>query len=941
MDLKEDSPPYVFDYYLGSNNGDDYVPPPFFYAKDIWGYYNGNNTVDNNGNPIDLTTPLSKLSFNQLGTICFFQGLNAAPILNPKAGYAQNGLLKEIIYPTGGALTYQYAQNTGTFIGATSSGMVGGVHVVQTSSTDGGYSNGCGNPITTQYNYVMNGPGSASSLWGLEQPVNGMVSNNYYAEEYVTWHWSFPSCLVTCCKWHYIYPGTLSQDQTVSLEGMQEFMAAIAPYLDVLSDIGDAVDVINVFLDPTPAAVAAIIVDIIVSLVDIIDSCQRYTDNNPNTVFFNFDLHGISPLPAQFKRVEIVEGSGTIGKTVEEFTSSDDYPVWYPTDLSFSAKQRYPPWAYGLVKRISVYDVNTNLIKQTQNIYDTTYVQEPVPIHSTYYRKFSLPIVCLKCQVVNNYSQRSVDWSNPAFYDAQPFLTATTPDMFVDFYNLYTGRMELDTTYERIYRVGDASQFAQSFTSYKYNNVFNFDVNQVNTSQSNGNLISKNITYSSDYSGGALTTLVNNNIVSQPVETMTYLYTPAGLAGTLGEKVTEFTQLSTGDIRPSRILERRVTQPVTLAPYIGPTLTNYANYKIPQTFTYDVNGNLTGLTDEGSRVATNIYDYNDKYVVASIINADPTIDKCAYSSFEGMDLSRSGWSISGISTSFNTNTPSPTGSGNLALLGGAQNSLTASSLNTAKPYTLSLWSTGNVTISGGATLIKSAPTINGFTYYEYNLPQGVSSVTVSNTTGTNFNIDELRLYPSSARMHTTTFDPLIGQTSECDQNNRVTYYTYDNLGRLQFMEDENRNIVKAYEYNNVSTIKQGGCPTTYYNHLISETFRRGNCGFAHLASDVTYTVPANRYSSDNQPIRCADIQADIDLLTNGVNYANANGTCTLQYFSGPRSPVFTSQSCGEGYLGGPVTYSHSLRKVQLYHQPGRCRHTGGDGGRRQWSSLCE
>ncbi len=93
-------------------------------------------------------------------------------------------------------------------------------------------------------------------------------------------------------------------------------------------------------------------------------------------------------------------------------------------------------------------------------------------------------------------------------------------------------------------------------------------------------------------------------------------------------------------------------------------------------------------------------------------------------------------------------------------------------LNTSKPYKLSFWATSNnVSVSSG-TLVKSAPVINGFTYYEYNIAQGASVVTVSGNT----TIDELRLYPQTARMRTVDYDPLIGKTSECDENNRITYY---------------------------------------------------------------------------------------------------------------------------------------------------------------------
>ena len=72
MDLKDEEPPYKFDYYLGSSAPYDFVPPPYYYMKDIWGYYNGNNstTYENNINRIEL---MSSASVN---TFCTIQSVN-------------------------------------------------------------------------------------------------------------------------------------------------------------------------------------------------------------------------------------------------------------------------------------------------------------------------------------------------------------------------------------------------------------------------------------------------------------------------------------------------------------------------------------------------------------------------------------------------------------------------------------------------------------------------------------------------------------------------------------------------------------------------------------------------------------------------------------------------------------------------------------------------
>jgi len=942
VDLKEDSPPYQFDYNTGSSAVDDFVPPNFCYAKDIWGYYNGNNSIASNSPLTGATIPVSlnatiptTLGFYALKGLCFQNDNVTGTYYNAKDGYAKNGLLKQVIYPTGGSLTYQYAQNKGAFIqipGTTLS--VGGVHVSQTSSSDGGYSNGCGNPIVTKYDYVVNGAGSASSLWGLETPVNSLVSNNDWKEEHKTINisWTNP---IPHCKWHYIYPGILSQYEAVSLDAFQKFMTAISPVLGVLSVVSTISDIINVFSSASFLNVAAVVLDVIGAILSFIFDCPQQTKYTPNTVYYNFDLNLTAPLPAQFKRVEITESSGAIGKTVQLFTHGDpndpnpDYALWSAagSNTAFSVKQRFAPWAYGLPKLTTVYDVNGSKIKETENVYDFSNAKEVLfdPYEdccaSTYWS-----IVSYKCQVVTSRSQRADDWVNPAKYNApSSYITTSSSDMIVDRYYTYTGRTELSKTYERTYRTTDATQFVQTETDYYYNDGIdcradtycqktptNFDVRQIVTKQSNGDINYKNIYYPTDYNTGPLATLVQKNMLSIPVVTRTSVLKAGGSTQYLNEKVTEFVQLPNLDIKPFRTLEQRFASPSSsLTPYSGPTTTDYSPYKIPQIFSYDANGNLVGLKDEGNRVVTNIYDYNDKYIVASVVNANAATDRPAYTSFESLDLSRSGWALSGTSA-YNVNVTAATGKNTFTLLSSGTNSLTASSLNTGTAYILSFWaSNGNFTVPAGATPVKSAPTYNGFTYYEYNIPAGASSVVFKNNNATNNNIDELRLYPVNARMRTTTYDPLIGKTSECDENNRITFYTYDNLGRLQTIQDETHNIVKMYEYNNVSASKQTGCPTTYSNQMISELVTRSNCGAGYQGGSVTYTVPAGQFTSTISQ-EDADNQAETYLLTNAQDYADNSpnkGACYMIYYNTAWSETDTTTSCDPGYIGGVVTYT--------------------------------
>ena len=155
-------------------------------------------------------------------------------------------------------------------------------------------------------------------------------------------------------------------------------------------------------------------------------------------------------------------------------------------------------------------------------------------------------------------------------------------------------------------------------------------------------------------------------------------------------------------------------------------------------------------------------------------------------------------------------------------------------------------------------------------------------------------------------MRTVTYDPLIGKSSECDENNRITYYDYDEHGRLRFIKDENRNVVKMYEYNIAK--KPTGCPVSYSNLAVSEIFIKNDCPSGSIGSAVTYIIPAGKYSSTiSQDIVDQQVQNELD--TYGQAYANANGTCTQLFYNTALAQTFYKEGCDIGYEGTAYTYT--------------------------------
>ena len=64
----------------------------------------------------------------------------------------------------------------------------------------------------------------------------------------------------------------------------------------------------------------------------------------------------------------------------------------------------------------------------------------------------------------------------------------------------------------------------------------------------------------------------------------------------------------------------------------------------------------------------------------------------------------------------------------------------------------------------------------------------------------NLNAAIRNLLPPSAHITTYTYDPYFGMTSETDDSNLGTVYTYDTFGRLTAKYDQNYRKIEEYNY---------------------------------------------------------------------------------------------------------------------------------------------
>jgi len=444
-------------------------------------------------------------------------------------------------------------------------------------------------------------------------------------------------------------------------------------------------------------------------------------------------------------------------------------------------------------------------------------------------------------------------------------------------YDIISDDNYLTGTTTNVYDTSDTTKYTTSTTSSKYDNLVHQQITRSYHTDSKGNTLVKRTRYPVDYlpSSGSTTTgsmvldsMINRNMQAEPVESYDTLKNAAtSTSAIISAQLNQFKYgIIGGSIVPATISTLSVAQPLTNftpSAVTSGNLTGDSRYVQMISFDqYDNQNNIIQYTPRNSTPVSILWDYLYENPIAQVKNATTSYGsntQIAYTSFEANG--QGNWSFSGKPTFDPT---APTGTMVYPLSAG---NITSPFLPTGTAYVLSYWSNnGAATVYAGSYLTGTPlNTINGWTYYEYQVPSGVTQATISGTT----NIDELRLYPAAAQMTTYAYDP-SGLRSIADTKGSVNYFEYDYFQRLKNVKDWNGNIVKNYGYHTYDqTIGNDAIATT--------TFTRNNCPAGTTAQSTTYSVPANRYFSSTKA--SANAEANYDLNYNGQTMANNPTIC--------------------------------------------------------------
>jgi hypothetical protein len=793
-------PPYTLEY---EENGT--FPSRLSYAQDHWGYYNG---VSSNSS---LIPPM--LFYTSLGEQ-YAPGDDRKPYFN----YANLGSIKKITYPTGGTTDFEFENNE------VKDAAIQPEFNWHLFSIEGDHNGG----VQTEYigNFVINEP---PNYYNFNNPNGGAYADIFFEAIGC----SFPSGATTCAiltlegissgtpsygpftsavTGRYLPNGSYRLKATFNQNPplFEDFYFAVKwkqPYINNSNLVGGLrirklIDFDGI--DPTKKIIRKFTYT---SDVDNLSSGKMC--GYPNSYIMDFDHEFYSseyimdvcaeyelyrtfkkrvsisnyPLIAHqggyvgYEQVNVLLGeNGEGGKTIYKYQ-------YFPDDIGgFPATATSREWERGkLLKELIYKSGSTFPIKENTITYKDLKDYDANLTKNAYGLKSSFNVGV----TIADGPCGELSWVQRENEALIPMITE---------YETITGDLVPLSTESISYDGNGQMQMLQEFD---YNGK-NYLQKEVKTANSKGEILYKRIKYNVDYTLAGvnpswLDQLKSKNLTAVPIETLNCIKYANGITYVTGGILSYF---KSGQPLPDKSFYLEINSPILLSSFVESYVDGTGNFikdsrykEIMSYNSYDATNNLIEQQKKDDFKYGYLWDYNNSFPIAQCINAN--LSDFAYSSFEADG--KGNWTFSGTPVNDGT---APTGKKVYNLVAGN----ITKSISSTQTYIISYWrslSSGALSIAGTqAGYPLEGRIVNGWKYYEHKI-SGQSVITLS---GSGL-IDELRLYPVNSQMVTFTYEPFIGMTSQCDENNRVTYYQYDTFSRLTLVRDQDNNILKKICYN--------------------------------------------------------------------------------------------------------------------------------------------
>ncbi|WP_146198858.1 hypothetical protein [Pararcticibacter amylolyticus] len=469
--------------------------------------------------------------------------------------------------------------------------------------------------------------------------------------------------------------------------------------------------------------------------------------------------------------------AGVCGKTIYNFSNlgtdfsfqTDMYNRFVPNGTSGLNISGYDYWQKPVLQSSYVYastpengfSLKHSTINEYKTIWGTVYPGIKVSQYAFY-------------EGDNIYAIESLSDPNQAYfspYDSPYYSNSQySPRLFSFYcwmpYSVGSGINLLTKSTETDYSASGNVVYTKALEYNNYNQLFRTTV-----FSSDDKKIVEEIKYPLDYPGLAnnsvysigINNLLSKNAVDKVIERSSYIIDPSNQKKLVNSELYQYKSDLPVPLKAERIFTDTPLSDFVSSSGVNGMIQIDSRYKPYISFTgYDAIGNITEVSKFSDAPVCYIWGYNKRYPVAQITGAN--VKNVFYEGFE---------EIGG-------NSPKDIcKAGHYSYIGSYNKILTNL---TNGNYTLSYWQKAG---ANSWTLKRNTVTVSSNSYQiDINAGQ----------------IDEIRLYPSEAKMTTYTYDPLVGITSVIDTRDAVSYFYYDNFNRLKTIKDEDGNVIKSYAY---------------------------------------------------------------------------------------------------------------------------------------------